>query len=189
MLRSWNTRYCKIITANAYLETPEVANNIYTLLKRLYHHIGSVWHGLSDFLLTQFTTAGKKVNRKNAREKEEKNAFCRSECKSESAKMVGEESESKKEIKIHERFERHRIKIHGGIIAGPTKTKARDSSTHTRESFTTRVSRSQTDFLFIGIQRSWLPIRGLHNIISYFLHSTFVLLPLRFPSCFSILIS
>lgn len=47
---------------------------------------------------------------------------------SDSVKMVGEESESKKKIKIHERFERRRIKIHDGIIAGPSKTKARDSS-------------------------------------------------------------
>lgn len=52
----------------------------------------------------------------------------RSGGESESVKMVDGESESKEEIKIHERFERRRIKIHGGIIAGPSKTKARDSS-------------------------------------------------------------
>lgn len=57
-----------------------------------------------------------------------KNAVCRSGGESESAKMVDGESESKKEIKIHERFERRRIKIHAGIIAGSSKTKARDSS-------------------------------------------------------------
>lgn len=54
--------------------------------------------------------------------------LCRSEGESESVKIVGGESESKKGIKIHERFERRRIKIHGGIIAGLSKTKARNSS-------------------------------------------------------------
>jgi len=69
------------------------------------------------------------VHRKNAREKKaEKNTVYHSEGKSESVKIVGGESKSKKEIKIHERFEQRRIKIHGGIIAGPSKTKARDAS-------------------------------------------------------------
>lgn len=69
------------------------------------------------------------MHRKNAREKKaEKNTVCHSEGKSESVKIVGGESKSKKEIKIHERFEQRQIKIHGGIIAGPSKTKTCDAS-------------------------------------------------------------
>lgn len=75
----------------------------------------------------QFTIAGKKAYRKNARTIREKYAVrCRS--KNELVKTVGGESENKKEIKIHERFKQRQIKIHGGIIADFLKTKACDSS-------------------------------------------------------------
>jgi len=94
--------------------------------------------------------------------------------------MIGRESESKEEIKIHERFEQRRIKIHDGIIVDSSKTKACDSNT--RESFTARVSRSRIDFLW---QRSRFPIYYLYNKISYFLHLTFVLLPLVFLLVFN----
>lgn len=62
------------------------------------------------------------------RERKEKKTVYRSpRGESESVKMVGGESESK-EIKIHECFKRRRIKIHGGIIVGSSKSKACDFS-------------------------------------------------------------